>query len=104
MSTRWWPGCPKRPDSTEQPVASLLKAISLRTGWSTSTSCCTTNCSGCVERGIDQARNRWPARSDHHKAVGREVIGDAAHVDLSLIHISEPTRRTPISYAVFCLK
>ena len=23
---------------------------------------------------------------------------------LSLIHISEPTRRTPISYAVFCLK
>ena len=26
------------------------------------------------------------------------------HFDLSLIHISEPTRRTPISYAVFCLK
>ena len=28
----------------------------------------------------------------------------AADGDLSLIHISEPTRRTPISYAVFCLK
>src|SRR5664279_4020192 len=28
----------------------------------------------------------------------------AAWKDLSLIHISEPTRRTPISYAVFCLK
>ena len=27
-----------------------------------------------------------------------------AILDLSLIHISEPTRRTPISYAVFCLK
>ena len=26
------------------------------------------------------------------------------HISLSLIHISEPTRRTPISYAVFCLK
>src|SRR5680860_1428679 len=26
------------------------------------------------------------------------------HNGLSLIHISEPTRRTPISYAVFCLK
>ena len=26
------------------------------------------------------------------------------NVYLSLIHISEPTRRTPISYAVFCLK
>src|SRR5664279_5803939 len=25
-------------------------------------------------------------------------------VYMSLIHISEPTRRTPISYAVFCLK
>ena len=25
-------------------------------------------------------------------------------MSLSLIHISEPTRRTPISYAVFCLK
>ena len=24
-------------------------------------------------------------------------------IQLSLIHISEPTRRTPISYAVFCL-
>src|SRR5664279_596023 len=29
---------------------------------------------------------------------------DAKEVALSLIHISEPTRRTPISYAVFCLK
>ena len=27
-----------------------------------------------------------------------------AYQNLSLIHISEPTRRTPISYAVFCLK
>src|SRR5680860_1077195 len=27
------------------------------------------------------------------------------HIEsVSLIHISEPTRRTPISYAVFCLK
>src|SRR5664279_1931844 len=28
----------------------------------------------------------------------------AVVMNLSLIHISEPTRRTPISYAVFCLK
>src|SRR5665647_1132572 len=32
-------------------------------------------------------------------AVGKDTVWD-----LSLIHISEPTRRTPISYAVFCLK
>src|SRR5680860_1862917 len=30
--------------------------------------------------------------------------GSYATLVLSLIHISEPTRRTPISYAVFCLK
>src|SRR5680860_952153 len=29
---------------------------------------------------------------------------NAEDMELSLIHISEPTRRTPISYAVFCLK
>src|SRR5680860_479224 len=32
---------------------------------------------------------------------GRKFFGLC---NLSLIHISEPTRRTPISYAVFCLK
>ena len=31
-------------------------------------------------------------------------IYSLADLILSLIHISEPTRRTPISYAVFCLK
>src|SRR5680860_1713122 len=39
---------------------------------------------------ISEIRDRLP----HLKTV----------VFLSLIHISEPTRRTPISYAVFCLK
>src|SRR5664279_6102473 len=37
----------------------------------------------------------------------RVVEGNRERVQifqLSLIHISEPTRRTPISYAVFCLK
>ena len=33
-----------------------------------------------------------------------DVFSDDEVRDLSLIHISEPTRRTPISYAVFCLK
>src|SRR5665647_3764830 len=32
------------------------------------------------------------------------MFSDSAALGLSLIHISEPTRRTPISYAVFCLK
>src|SRR5665647_3988741 len=31
-------------------------------------------------------------------------LGVSWRMHLSLIHISEPTRRTPISYAVFCLK
>ena len=35
----------------------------------------------------------------------KKVNGETQTVSkLSLIHISEPTRRTPISYAVFCLK
>src|SRR5665647_1622231 len=36
-------------------------------------------------------------------AVGGGLLGLALDENLSLIHISEPTRRTPISYAVFCL-
>src|SRR5665647_2787162 len=34
----------------------------------------------------------------------RDGGDERAQHRLSLIHISEPTRRTPISYAVFCLK
>src|SRR5665647_3551848 len=46
-----------------------------------------------------------------HAALNQEMCADASVIfiwtavfRLSLIHISEPTRRTPISYAVFCLK
>src|SRR5680860_1172150 len=35
---------------------------------------------------------------------GRDRRASGPAPELSLIHISEPTRRTPISYAVFCLK
>ena len=39
------------------------------------------------------------------KSILQAIIGECAlALELSLIHISEPTRRTPISYAVFCLK
>src|SRR5665647_1915582 len=34
--------------------------------------------------------------------VDRLEMIEIEHQQLSLIHISEPTRRTPISYAVFC--
>ena len=37
-------------------------------------------------------------------AMKEEAPLDNTLLLLSLIHISEPTRRTPISYAVFCLK
>ena len=42
------------------------------------------------------------ALSPQRTAAARAAAWDAFF--LSLIHISEPTRRTPISYAVFCLK
>src|SRR5678810_720346 len=44
-----------------------------------------------------QARDRVAAGQAHHE--GRARIA----VELSLIHISEPTRQAEISYAVFCL-
>src|SRR5680860_652909 len=44
----------------------------------------------------------------HHNHIFTWEQGDEKGTEqvlkLSLIHISEPTRRTPISYAVFCLK
>ena len=40
----------------------------------------------------------------HDLAVIAELCDRVMVMYLSLIHISEPTRRTPISYAVFCLK
>src|SRR5665647_3739111 len=59
------------------------------------------------ERVGDSWRQRWdslrlftPARYD--ALPGSRFPGSPWA--LSLIHISEPTRRTPISYAVFCLK
>src|SRR5665647_470394 len=39
--------------------------------------------------------------TDDTKA-GKPINGTTTGTNLSLIHISEPTRRTPISYAVFC--
>src|SRR5664279_2632796 len=57
---------------------------------------------------IAQQLGSRPAQHDaagfHHvAAIGDRQCGTRVLV-LSLIHISEPTRRTPISYAVFCLK
>src|SRR5680860_1283671 len=43
--------------------------------------------------------NAWDVQS-----ILPRLFGIAPLENLSLIHISEPTRRTPISYAVFCLK
>src|SRR5665647_1094525 len=51
------------------------------------------------------AATRYPG--DYFSVLGKSnggyQIKDISIKQLSLIHISEPTRRTPISYAVFCL-
>src|SRR5665647_671966 len=44
----------------------------------------------------------WGGWEAHLKSLTKTFLRVALR--LSLIHISEPTRRTPISYAVFCLK
>src|SRR5665647_2231898 len=49
---------------------------------------------------------KWNIKKDKVGIMGFSAGGHLASTlgtHLSLIHISEPTRRTPISYAVFCL-
>ena len=57
---------------------------------------------------LNRVRSRalLPVSSASTQSDVREAIIKERRVELalSLIHISEPTRRTPISYAVFCLK
>src|SRR5680860_1775703 len=55
-----------------------------------------------------QARGGGPDDINVYQLTGGKVPGEVDDLEahgpaLSLIHISEPTRRTPISYAVFCL-
>src|SRR5664279_555940 len=45
-----------------------------------------------------------PRRSNRSHVLRTVPLPQHNERRLSLIHISEPTRRTPISYAVFCLK
>src|SRR5680860_1742670 len=40
--------------------------------------------------------------AESYTASGKPFLRYPGELKLSLIHISEPTRRTPISYAVFC--
>ena len=49
--------------------------------------------------GYLKLASEWPGFIEEIQS----VVGEFRQI-LSLIHISEPTRRTPISYAVFCLK
>src|SRR5678809_1612472 len=53
-----------------------------------------------------ETANRHYAHVDcpGHADYVKNMITGAAQMDLSLIHISEPTRQAEISYAVFCLK
>src|SRR5680860_337802 len=65
-------------------------------------SCCRTG------RPLSPAGDRAPISTTYGPAMNVAGTKDetlrwpAVLVSLSLIHISEPTRRTPISYAVFC--
>src|SRR5680860_1672141 len=52
--------------------------------------------------GVKVAKSVDEAAEKAGQILGMDIKGHTVH--LSLIHISEPTRRTPISYAVFCLK
>ena len=54
-----------------------------------------------VERGPEMFMD--PAEEESARKVALEESVTDAVAQLSLIHISEPTRQAEISYAVFCL-
>src|SRR5665647_773410 len=53
---------------------------------------------------LQRHANLFWSREDNDEETGLPHLAAVVFHALSLIHISEPTRRTPISYAVFCLK
>ena len=53
-----------------------------------------------LNTGFEQYKDLYATLGLNFSYDDLRTVGSA----LSLIHISEPTRRTPISYAVFCLK
>eukprot|EP00831_Metopus_contortus_P019161 TRINITY_DN18267_c0_g1_i2.p1 TRINITY_DN18267_c0_g1~~TRINITY_DN18267_c0_g1_i2.p1 ORF type:complete len:173 (-),score=36.19 TRINITY_DN18267_c0_g1_i2:8-526(-) len=62
----------------------------------------------CMGWGHEDGMDYWLCANSHGKGFGEDGyfkirMGDCM-IDLSLIHISEPTRPLYISYAVFCLK
>src|SRR5680860_938222 len=52
-----------------------------------------------LETSLTVHNSPWPGKGINYRMHPK----NAKVLTLSLIHISEPTRRTPISYAVFCL-
>src|SRR5678815_6105617 len=56
---------------------------------------------GRLPGGVVHDGARRPVANLDHRELGRALVQGG---DLSLIHISEPTRLLSISYAVFCLK
>src|SRR5680860_280048 len=59
-----------------------------------------------IDAGWQVAMPYTNVEVDEIRALVQDAIfsrGPSGVKRLSLIHISEPTRRTPISYAVFCL-
>src|SRR5680860_772630 len=68
---------------------------------------------GCQELTLEEIGERFGLTRERVRQIKEKAIRRLRHTSrskllktylgLSLIHISEPTRRTPISYAVFCL-
>ena len=55
-------------------------------------------------KGIQELRYVDPSKIKKVRESTKEPKKGGSAVELSLIHLSEPTSRTPLSYALFCLK
>ena len=77
------------------------RAISLYTLLATQIKYDVTGIAVSPEFWLQMKLNDYSVSKSEFKKANNLIVKE---LNLSLIHISEPTRRTPISYAVFCLK
>src|SRR5665647_896784 len=87
--------CPRPPEQLLGTSTPSMASVALR-----SPSQLTSRCHSPGVPGLRRP-NRVKNQPSRHLRPRQERRSPPLH--LSLIHISEPTRRTPISYAVFCL-
>src|SRR5665647_3731046 len=104
MRRHWRAGCVSRPPfwKAVAPTSTRRGGFALFRGRQAGHERCVVMTAELEPEQFENPRADFLLSFAHRVAVLQDQPGNV--LLLSLIHISEPTRRTPISYAVFCLK